>query len=126
MDMRDLPRSFEHELETGGNFARPCFQDRCLRHVIKGVVYLGRSKTLTVIVEHPFRGQVIGIETSLLFLVGVTACADVEVHMSTPYFNQCSTIELVNTWKLNTCSQLCRTENASASLVLLYNPIFPS
>ena len=76
-----MPRSFEHELETGGDIASPCFKDRDAGHAEKGVVYLDCAKTLTVIMQHPFRGQVIGIETSLPFLVRVAACADVEVHM---------------------------------------------
>ena len=95
--MGDLPRCFQDELEIGGDIARPRFKDRHAGHAVKGVVYLDRSKTLAVIMEHSFRGQVIGIETSLPLLVGIAACADVEVHLSSPYFNQCSTIELVNT-----------------------------
>lgn len=50
--MRDLPRSFEHEPEIGGDIGRPCFKDRHTGHTVKGIVDLDGAETVGIIVEH--------------------------------------------------------------------------
>src|SRR6266498_5142186 len=78
--MRDPLRRLEHELEIGGNFRGPCFQNGGLGHAIERVVDLDRSKTLAVEAEHLLVRQALGIKRAFPFLVGIAAGADVEVH----------------------------------------------
>src|SRR5439155_14666538 len=76
----DALRRLQHELELGGHIARPCFENRWLRHAIERVVDFDRPKPLTIKMEHLFVRKVLGIKRALPLLVRIPAGADVEVH----------------------------------------------
>src|ERR1700722_8444741 len=77
LQVRDLSRCLEHELETGGNRVCPSSKHRSLGHAIKCVVDLDSTKTLAVKAEHLLDWQILGIERAFPLLVRITTGAGV-------------------------------------------------
>src|SRR5262249_11471348 len=73
-------RGFDHEFEIRRHFGCPGLQHRGFGHAIERVVDLHGSKMLAVEAKHLLVRQILRVERSLPFLVGIPARADVKVH----------------------------------------------
>ena len=82
LQVRNLLRRLERELEISGNRIGPACQDRNLGQTMERAVEINGTKTLAVETEHLLGRQVLGIERALPLLVGIAACTDEEVHGS--------------------------------------------
>src|SRR5205814_1403123 len=80
LDVGDALSGFNREAKALRHLRLPILDHARLRQAIESVVDFHRRQTPRVIRKHFFRGQVLGIKTSLPFFIAVAAGADVEFH----------------------------------------------